>query len=159
MVSRLKQVMRILFHKKDPIAVAKAQESVQVVCLKRQVKAITEINEQLSEQVSGMAKELAVRQDGNFQEKMLNVAVDFFTGGQKSTNSPLSQNIATPRLESGEHYSDEQLMGFAEKLPAVAVEALKGMAYEQFQSTIKTQIPNISETSLKRSFEIVGAMP
>jgi len=156
MAGKLKQVLGILLSKKDPIKQAAAKESIIVTALRRQIKAVTEINEQLSDQVSGMAKELAVRQDGNFQEKMLNVAVDFFTGGQKSAQTP---NIATPQLESGEHYTDDQLMSFAEKLPKVAVEALKGMAYDQFQSTIKTQIPNISETSLKRSFEIVGAMP
>jgi len=166
-MGKLKLIMRILKQKKDPVRVAAAQESIRVTALKRQVETLDAINQEYALQIKAMSKELANHRENNFQEKLLEVGMNLFSGkSQTQNNSPLL-NQSTPntpsieqqtQLETGVQYSDDQLINIAQSLGSATIQKLKSLAYDKFAEVVKSQVPNISETSIKRSREIIEVM-
>lgn len=164
MVSKFKLIKSILFsnfNKKDPVKQASAEESVQVRALKRQVSTLEEINEAYAEQVKLMSKELSKHREGDMQEKIINLAMEYIvpkSNGPKTSSIGAigNQNIEQQtKLESGIRYSDDKLISVAQSLPPTIIQQLQKMSMDKFSEIIKSQIPNISDESIKRSRDII----
>jgi len=168
-MNRFKLIWKIATSKKapkDPVAVEKAQESVRVKALQRQVDTLEDINIEYANQIKVMSSELANHRESNMQDKLIETAINIFA----PKSQPQLANYLTPSknnattdaeqttLESGVLYSDNQLMTIAESLGSSTIKQLKGLAFDKFAEVVKSQIPNISETSIKRSREIIEVM-
>lgn len=165
-MSKLKQVFGIIFAKKNPLKVAAAVESIRVKALNRQVETLNEMNEAYVTQIKALVKQVTTQQTGNFQERMIDMAANFILKPKgvsaHSAGSPLlanTQGLAqASTLESGLEYSDNDLIQLAQSLPTDTLKQLGGLDLANFSKAIKSQIPKISETSVKRAMEIVGTM-
>jgi len=168
-MSRLSLIWKILTRKKartEPFAVEKAQESVRCRALQRQVDTLEEINLQYSEQIKAMGKELANHREGNFQDKMLDIASNWILNKNQTpsfinkgiSDTPVTSGSPALALESGVCYSDSDLITLAESLPKGAISSLKQLSFNKFAEVIKAQVPNISDESVKRSRDILEAM-
>ena len=163
-MSRLKMILAILFANnkpKDPVQQAKAIESVRVQALKRQVDTLNEINQAYAEQVKSMSKAISQQKEGDMQDKILSMAMDLFAPKQQPPLIIPTQSEPQTKLnlESGVQYSDSDLIEMAQKIPSPVIDQLKSASFEVFSNIIKSQIPNISQESLKRSREILEQMP
>jgi len=84
------------------------------------------------------------------EEKLLEVATNLLLPGQKS----LSQFNA---LESGVRLSDDAIIGFLEKYDKKTLKTGLMMGEGLITAEIKKSIPNISDESVKRIFELAEA--
>jgi len=157
MVSKCKLIWSILSHKKDPVKVEAAKESVRVIALKRQVSTLEEINCQYAEQVKIMSKELANQKQGDFQDKVLDMAVNLFSPKMITPVIPASTENQT-QLESGVQYSDDDLISMTKSLSPIIIQQLKSLSIEKFGEVVKQQMPKISESSIIRAKEIIGSI-
>ena len=166
-MNRAKMIWKILMHKPkriEPLGQEKAAESVRVRALQRQVETLDDINQEYANQIKAMSVELAKHRENNFNEKLLEVGMNLFAPKSKESSPLLTSATKTPStdaqttLESGVQYSDSQLMTIAEGLGSSTIKKLKGLAFDEFAKVVKSQIPNISDTSIKRSREIIEVM-
>lgn len=67
---------------------------------------------------------------------------------QKTLTDPLEN------LESGKRYSDDQIIENLNKTPKWMLKGLVSSGKENFNSQVKSNVPNISDESLDRAFEL-----
>jgi len=163
--------------KRDPIKQANAHESIRVKALKRQVETLEEINLQYVEQIKALGNEVSTHRESHMQEKIIEAVTQLFMGNKSKNSQALLSTFATnpqrsgiptrnhtsdkspslsPRMESGVLYSDSDLIQLAQSLPSKVVDELKSMESEKFTQTIKTQLPDISLTSIERARQILA---
>jgi hypothetical protein len=111
-----------------------------------------------------MAKELARHKEGDMQDKILDVAMNFFAPNQNNSHMSTPQMATSQthldtgvqtQLESGVQYSDDQIIGVFDAMPPSMIQYLKGVGQAKVTELIKSKVPNISEESIKRSHEIL----
>ena len=163
-MSKIKRIWDVVFERKDPIKVASAVESVRVKALKRQIETLEEINFQYSDQVKALNSELSTRRESSMQDKIIDTVAGLFN----NSISPLpltpkpahyqNTELTQKKLDTSTQYSDDELIQLAQSLPKQHLNHLKRLNDEDFRKILKSQIPDISNTGILRSREIINSM-
>ena len=163
-MGRIKQILRILFQKKDKDKQLAQQESARVKALNLQVKTLTDINNSYSEQILELLKEQRKHKKTTFEEQMLNSLVSVFTD-----KTPSRESIQTPKsvqptpypnkmLETGIQFTDEQITDLIKPLGENVLSYLARKPMEEVKPIIKSKIPEISDESIIRVQQIAGGL-
>lgn len=139
------------------------EESVAVRGLKRQLAVCDEVIEHQSTLISDMSKRLKGLNETNSTDKMLDMAKEFLMNKAEAppSTAPTTLNYGhIPSIEQSalQDFDDTQIASLMSQYPSSQLKGGLAIGKEFLIKKIKADVPSMSEKSLLRTIEMIGAL-
>lgn len=132
----------------------KKEENVVVMRKNRHIAMLEKIIDSLEQQITTLTEKVQESKSSGVEDRFLDILEDMLSN-KKTKTVEVKKNIVDA---SPSQFSDQEIMDVLNRVSKKSLARLVSMGEQGFGDQVKVQIPDISDESLKRAYDLAKEM-